>query len=233
MKHLALYLRAPLQSWGVLGKFGERTTYDAPTRSAVTGMLAAACGTDKHDAAGERKWLEEAAKLGFTAYVFRRGPRLTDYHTVGGGYDAREPRARRMIPCMPSGKVRSPDVTHRQYVSDSVSGAVLSGDDVFVEKLAQAVENPVWGVWFGRKCCIPTEPMLAGVFDSAEDAEKALTARYEASMARSGYGSPGCAVRICAAEAGEAEDVLQDVPVSFAGREYHSRGVARTVFGGE
>ena len=44
MRHLALYLRAPLQSWGASSKFGDRGTIDAPTRSGLLGMIAAACG---------------------------------------------------------------------------------------------------------------------------------------------------------------------------------------------
>ena len=44
MKHLALYLRAPLQSWGASSKFGDRGTLDAPTRS---GLLRLRCRQER------------------------------------------------------------------------------------------------------------------------------------------------------------------------------------------
>ena len=91
MKFLALYLRAPLQSWGASSKFGDRGTLDAPTRSGLLGMIAAACGVDKNDEVRDREWLARAASLSFTVVSFRRGDRMTDYHTVGGGFDETDP----------------------------------------------------------------------------------------------------------------------------------------------
>ena len=91
MKHLALYLRAPLQSWGASSKFGDRGTLDAPTRSGLLGLLAAACGVDKNDEARDREWLARAAKLSVAVLAFRRGDRMPDYHTVGARYDRDDP----------------------------------------------------------------------------------------------------------------------------------------------
>jgi CRISPR system Cascade subunit CasD len=30
-----------------------------------------------------------------------------------------------------------------------------------LEELASALEDPKWGVWFGRKSCVPSRPVLA------------------------------------------------------------------------
>ena len=235
MRHLALYLRAPLQSWGASSKFGDRGTIDAPTRSGLLGLIAAACGIDKNDEARDREWLARAAKLYLSILAFRRGDRMTDYHTVGARYDKDDPWQKRMIPVTADGKPRGTDLTHRDYLMDSVFGVVISGDNAIVAEMAEGLANPVWGVWFGRKSCIPTEPILVGVFDSDEAARKALDARLRASLERGGGKIAGKredeAVRfdLVEAAADEAEETLLDVPVSFKRREFHARRIRREI----
>ena len=230
MKHLALYLRAPLQSWGASSKFGDRGTLDAPTRSGLTGLLAAACGVDKNDEVRDRDWLARAARLSFEVVGFKRGDRMTDYHTVGARYDENDPWQRRMIPTKAeNGKPRGTDITHRDYLSDSVFGAVLSGDDALVAEMAEALENPVWGVWLGRKSCIPTEPVFAGVFESAEAARTALADRWRRSAERAGetIGENSVAFSVVEVLPDETDETVLDVPVSFTKRDFHARGIRR------
>jgi CRISPR system Cascade subunit CasD len=235
MRHLALYLRAPLQSWGASSKFGDRGTIDAPTRSGLLGLIAAACGIDKNDEARDREWLARAAKLSLSILAFRRGDRMTDYHTVGARYDKVDPWQKRMIPVTADGKPRGTDLTHRDYLMDSVFGVVISGDNAIVAEMAEGLANPVWGVWFGRKSCIPTEPILVGVFDSDEAARKALDTRLRASLERGGGKIAGKredeAVKfdLVEAAADEAEETLLDVPVSFKRREFHARRIRREI----
>lgn len=236
MKHLALYLRAPLQSWGASSKFGDRGTLDAPTRSGLTGLLAAACGVDKNDEARDRDWLARAARLSFEVVGFKRGDRMTDYHTVGARYDENDPWQRRMIPTKAEdGKPKdNATVTHRDYLVDSVFGAVLSGDDAFVAEMAAALENPVWGVWLGRKSCIPTEPVFAGVFDSVEAAHAALADRWRRSAESAGKNVDENSVAFSVVEVlpDEADETVLDIPVSYAKREFHARGIRREQGGG-
>lgn len=235
MKFLALYLRAPLQSWGASSQFGDRGTLDAPTRSGLLGLLAAACGVDKNDEASERAWLARAAALSLSVFAFRRGDRMTDYHTVGARYDKDDPWQRRMIPLTAeTGKPKNnATLTSRAYLADSVFGAILSGDDALVAEMAAALANPVWGVWLGRKSSIPTEPVLAGVFDSDEEAKTALAARFRASRERGG--SPGetpdgaVAFTVEETSPADADDTWLDIPVSFARREFHARPVRQSL----
>ena len=237
MRYLALYLRAPLQSWGASSKFGDRGTIAAPTRSGLLGLIAAACGIDKNDEARDHIWLADAAKLSLTILAFRRGDRMTDYHTVGARYDKDDPWQRRMIPTKAEdGKPKNyATETHRDYLMDSVFGAVISGDDALVDEMAEGLSDPVWGVWLGRKSCIPTEPILVGVFDSDATARKALDARLHASLERGGGKIAGKredeAVRfdLVEAAADEAEETLLDVPVSFKKRKFHARCIRRDI----
>lgn len=235
MKQLALYLRAPLQSWGASSKFGDRGTIDAPMRSGLLGLIAAACGIDKNDEARDREWLARATKLSLTVFAFRRGDRMTDYHTVGARYDKDDPWERRMIPVTAEGKPRGTDLTNRDYLADSIFGAVLAGDDALVGEMSEGLADPVWGVWLGRKSCVPTEPILVGVFDSDEAARKALDARLRASLERGGGKVAGkredevVKFDLVEADADEAEETLLDVPVSFNRREFHARRIRREI----
>ena len=232
MKFLALYLRAPLQSWGASSKFGDRGTLDAPTRSGLLGLLAAACGVDKNDEARDREWLARAAKLSMTVLAFRRGDRMTDYHTVGARYDKDNPWQKRMIPTTADGKPRGTDITHRDYLTDSIFGVVFSGDEALLEEMGSGIANPVYGVWLGRKSCIPTEPILVGIFDSESAARGALAERLRGSLERCGgkvteKTSTDVEFSVVEVSAGEEDETLLDVPVSFGKREFHARRIRR------
>lgn len=218
MKHLALFLRAPLQSWGVSGKFGERPTMSFPSKSGVLGLLAAATGIDRSDDA----WLERAAKMRFSVRAYRTGPRLSDYHTVGGGYDSKSQRGRRCIPAKAEdGKPGNTALTRREYLQDTVFGVVFSGDDdLLLEQIANGVQDPVWGIWLGRKSCIPTAPVFAGLTESEDVAWALLMKRAEMS------GKPNASqASVVECEPGRADDLIPDVPLSFDRRAYGVRAV--------
>ena len=61
---------------------------------------------------------------------------------------AKNPNARR--------KVR----TWRDYVVDARFIVLLPGDRPWAQEAAVSLRNPVWGVWLGRKSCIPSSPIL-------------------------------------------------------------------------
>jgi CRISPR system Cascade subunit CasD len=192
---LALLLDAPLQSWGHESRFERRTTSLLPTFSGVVGLLAAALGVNKHRE-GEEKVIRQLAKLQMVALdlsSFRRPPgsaRLTDYHTVGGGFDkATEPER---IPRKAEGGPRDdPVVSDREYLQGGRFAAVLCADPSWqvslpdgrtggLGLLAAALRNPKWGLWLGRKSCPPAAPVLVcdvtapdGMFASKEAALRA------------------------------------------------------------
>jgi CRISPR system Cascade subunit CasD len=162
--HLALLLDAPLQSWGFASRFQRRTTGLHPTKSGVIGMLCAAMGIAK-GSTEERELLPGLANLAMTSIAMSRHDvrRHEDFHTVLNTRRA-------------SGKMNTdPVVTHREYLLDARFGVILAGDRALLEKVAAALQDPVWGIWFGRKSCIPAEPVLRGrVYDTREGAEREL-----------------------------------------------------------
>jgi len=179
---LALLLDGPMQSWGFASRFTRRTTALHPTKSGICGLLAAALGYDKHSA-DEPAQVARLAALTCTTVTLpkKRGSgelpmlRLSDYHTIGGGYDKatdwmKKPRAA-------SDAVLETVLSERHYLLDARFGVLLEGDAEFLAEIATALENPRWGLWLGRKCCIPASPLCAGVFPSSTDALKALLNR--------------------------------------------------------
>jgi len=155
---LGLLLDGPMQSWGHASRFERRTTALHPTRSGVLGLIAAALGIDKH-APDEPAQLQRFEALHMTTVKLdrfdRRGDkllirRLEDYHTVTGIRRA-------------SGKEDEDSTvqTYRHYLLDARFGVLLEGPMPLLEEIAAALRNPTWGVWLGRKCCLPASPVLA------------------------------------------------------------------------
>lgn len=168
---LALLLDGPLQSWGFASRFQRRATGLHPTKSGVIGLICAAMGLAK-GSPEERARLPELAALKMISIAIPRnvheaaGPlpilRLEDYHTVLD--------TRRASGAMNKDAV----VTRRQYLLDARFGVILAGDRFVLERAAAALEDPVWGVWFGRKSCIPAEPIFRDIFNTRPEAERAL-----------------------------------------------------------
>ena len=169
--YLALLLDGPLQSWGFSSRFQRRTTELHPTKSGVIGLICAALGLAK-DSPDERRILPQLAKLNMTTITVPRQlhstdeplpvVRLEDFHTVRG--------TRRASGAMNPEAV----VTRRQYLADTRFGVIMSGERVLLNQVAAALEDPVWGVWLGRKSCLPAEPICRGVFASQAQAEHVL-----------------------------------------------------------
>lgn len=171
--YLAIRLQGPLQAWGFESQYNRRNTGLMPTKSAIMGMCLAALGVDRGSEL-EKKWLDEAVKfqlltLAIPRTIQRYGDkksmlpvrRITDYHTVQNTKTA-------------DGKIKDTHLTYRQYLCDAEFACVLSGSSESIRLLANALENPVWGLWLGRKACIPTAPVFAGLYAAREEALNAL-----------------------------------------------------------
>jgi len=158
---LALRLEGPLQSWGFDSQYNRRNTGLMPTKSAIAGMCCAALGyprgSDK-----EHAFLVSFGSVRMTAIAIPRilskkelpVRRLQDYHTVQNTRRA-------------SGSINKDCVlTYRQYLTDATFGILLEGDAVLLGEIATALADPKWGVWLGRKSCIPSVPVLASLKDN-------------------------------------------------------------------
>jgi CRISPR system Cascade subunit CasD len=237
---LAFLLDGPLQAWGSSSRFNRRETEAFPTKSALIGLIAAAAGIDKH-AADEAEKLAAFSALRLSIYRLPRKSgqlvgRLADFHTVGGGYDAKASAFDKMsIPRKASGGASANAViTHRSYLTEARFIAAFHGHAEVIARVARHLENPVWGVWFGRKNCLPAMPLSPSLGQDAHAATAALIAKlrdWEKATARHSIPpdlDPAHLERW--EEPGGNETIpgdfyLHDQPITFGTREFHSRPV--------
>lgn len=225
-KVLALYLDAPMQSWGASSRYQIRDTGAFPTKSGVIGMIAAALGIDKEDSE-EASRIQELAGLRIGVrrlQTDRKTPvhRLTDFHTVGGGYDtSRNSPDRLFVTRKASGGPSGTVITRRTYLTDVKFLVFLEGNPDLLAKCRQALRNPVWGVWFGRKACLPAAPLFPTLGDSFEDAFQKLCD--EMQVVGELRIDPDGQIE----ETGDGAWYAEDEPVSFKERTYRARPVKR------
>jgi CRISPR system Cascade subunit CasD len=209
-KWLALYFDAPMQSWGFQSRFDRRTTLGYPTKSGVVGVLCAAMGVPRDD----RGTIRQLAGLDMHVLVLSAAQRMTDFHTVGGGYDPIVDR--QSVPARVDGKALGTVVTYREYLLDGKFAVLLHGDTTLLERCESALEDPKWGIWLGRKSCIPAAPICHGLFSTKEGARKHLEELFN---------NPAVREISEVAQFDEGTDTLSDLPVDFSTREFSIRRV--------
>lgn len=231
-KYILLWLEAPLQSWGADSKFGRRETLPFPTKSGLLGLLLCALG-----AGGEQKeFLSIFSHLRQTilSYV-RTGPRdgstaksereplLRDFHMVGSGYRESDSWQLLHIPKTSDGKKAvggGTKLTYRFYLQDAFFAAILEVPQELVDTLADALQNPVFSIFLGRKNCVPTDFLYRGIFETEQDAIAAASRIAEEKKLLVDF-------RVVDGELEEGEVcILNDVPVQFGERKlYRDRRV--------
>ena len=236
----SILLDGPMQSWGSSSRFTRRETEAFPTKSALIGLLAAAAGIDKH-APEEAEKLAPFSALRLTVYRLPRAAgrlvgRLSDFHTVGGGYDSKASAFDKMsIPRKASGGASANAViTHRTYLNEARFIAAFEGNAEVVAIAIRHLKNPVWGVWFGRKTCLPAMPLSPVEGADHHAAASTLIARireWEETTRRSSF-SPDLDLSQLERWEEPARDQLQpgdfhlhDQPVAFGQREFVSRPI--------
>lgn len=237
--HLLLVLDGPMHGWGYLSLFDRRNCHHFPTRSALVGMFCAAAGIDRADRDGLRRW--DPLRLEVHAYPklrarLRAQPdphtrpaarpvsyrRWWDYHTVGGGYD--EKTHRYFIPVNAEGKPRGTVVTHREYLADATFVVLVSAPEApsLVHELCQHLCQPRWGIWLGRKCCVPAFPVCHKVHPSREEALARL--RWVAQWRPLDLARP-LRVVVEVDRFDDGTDTLLDFPLDFERRRFAPRRV--------
>ncbi|MGH7176704.1 MAG: type I-E CRISPR-associated protein Cas5/CasD [Tepidisphaeraceae bacterium] len=154
---LFLRLAGPMQSWGTSSRFQLRRTDAYPSKSGVLGLLLCAKGVCREESPSELKAL---VSLSMGVRVDRAGTLEWDYHTAGAKIGIRSA----------DGKIKKTASTgeyetllsHRQYLFDASFLVALHGDGGTIRACARALDDPVWPVFLGRKCCVPAEPVFVG-----------------------------------------------------------------------
>jgi CRISPR system Cascade subunit CasD len=219
---LALRLQGPMQSWGFNSQFNRRDTALFPTKSALIGLCCAAMGLDR-GSTEEKAALQKFGDIKLLCIAIPRKQkkrelavkRIQDYHTVQNTRDAK-------------GSIKNDAVlTYRQYLNDAGFIALFEGEKVLLREIAEGtsekpwcLQNPKWGVWFGRKACIPSAPVFDGIYFSEADAISKIPEFDGKTIDNFSH------VREVSSF-GEGVDSLMDQPVSFNihGRKFAPRRI--------
>jgi CRISPR system Cascade subunit CasD len=127
--------------------------------------------------------------------------RLEDYHTVTGFRRA-------------SGKI-APDATvqtYRHYLLDARFGVLLEGSVELLTEISTGLRDPRWGIWLGRKSCIPASPLVVSEPDSREVVWKRLLAVAGGSSDRTIEEFD----HVVETDASDSNaDMIEDIPIAF------------------
>ena len=206
MSVLLLRLAGPMQSWGVSSRFTTRDTGREPSKSGVVGLLCAALGRPR-DAA-----IDDLASLRMGVRADQEGIVMRDYHTAGkGGY------------LKASGQIerRNLIVSERYYLADARFLVGLEGDDLaLLDQLHQALRNPVWPLYLGRKAFVTGEPVWLA--DGLHPHASLVAALRSYPWLGPDWSEPPQRLRVTL-EDPDGPHVRHDQPESFAAREFAQR----------
>lgn len=164
--YLVFTLTATFGAMGELAGHERRGSWDWPGRSAILGLLGAALGIRRD---GDFSSLDA---LSVAVAVFDEGRPLREYHTVQTIPTAKvkRPQSRPHALHAAGGGVNT-TITHRDYRTCSLFGIAIAGDGL--ENIAEALKEPVFTLYLGRKSC-PLSAPLAPQIIAAPDVETAL-----------------------------------------------------------
>lgn len=172
--YLLLRLYGPLASWGEIAVGELRHSAVHPSRSALLGLLGAALGVTRSDTAGQQA-LNGGYRFGIKMESV--GMPLRDYHTVQVGVPPRKFQFRSRRQELAADKVDT-ILSTREYRCDSlavVAVDALPGAPADLARLAEALRQPHFPLYLGRKSCPPALP-LAPQRIAAADLRTALDA---------------------------------------------------------
>lgn len=172
-RFLILKLEGVMQAWGGHTFEDLRPAHDFPTRSGLTGLLAACLGLDRSDRAQQSRLAQSfryAARADERELVWQEWGReksrrltpvkLTDYHTI------REARRANRAP-----KEGETVQSWREYLFDAAFTVALEATPDAAYSLAQlavAVQSPVYTPFLGRRSCALSRPLLYGFVEAPD-----------------------------------------------------------------
>lgn len=212
MSVLLLRLEGPLQAWGSAARFARRTTENAPTKSGVLGLLAAAQGR------GRDADLSDLAALRFGVRIDQPGTRLRDYQTAQHADTG-----------------QSMPVSNRFYLADAVFVAAVEGTVELIEALYTAIRAPVYLPYLGRRSCPPAAPIDLAVRTDVDLVQALSQEAWQATerhqeLLRDTGSDVELDLLIECSPGEEAHLSLRDTPLSFDPhhRQYALRGIRTT-----
>ena len=204
MSVLLLRLAGPMQSWGVQSRFTVRDAGREPSKSGVVGLLCAALGRPRCDP------VADLAALAMGVRVDLEGRLLVDYQAAQDVLRAKGGTQRTVI-------------SNRYYMADARFLVALAGPSLdLLRQLHQALQDPHWPLFLGRKAFVPAEPvwLADGLLPGVDLADALAEYRW---LGTSGRQRPETVRLVLEDPAGP--EVRPDQPLSFSPRRFAPRRV--------
>ena len=169
MKYLVFQLYGPMASWGDIAVGESRHSHQSPTKTAIMGLVAAALGI-KRDEEDLHQRLNNQYSMAVS--VMSRGQLLRDYHTTQvpdsvGKFQYRTRRDELVL-----GKDRLAKGTilsSREYRTEFQLRVALTAQAAApysLEQLNDALNNPKFMLYLGRKSCPLAAPTAGQVIEA-------------------------------------------------------------------
>ena len=150
LKTIVMKFEGPLQSYGTSSHFEIRHTDPYPSKSAILGMIAAAMGIRRE----ETGQLADLDALRIAVRVDQIGHMYGDYHIAAKrkGKENFERDAKKNY------------VTRRYYLEDAIFLVAVEGEDGLVDQSYEALKNPYFQLFYGRRSCPVNYDFLQGIY---------------------------------------------------------------------
>ena len=168
MEILTFQLYGPLASWGTPAVGESRPSSDHPGRSALLGLLAAALGIERDNAAGQQAL---ASSVQFAVKQLSAGRVIRDFHTVQVPKRDRKARyaTRRDEMAFSSDRLNT-IISRREYRCDGlwrVGVTTTKNSDWTLQELEAALRQPTFTLYLGRKSCPLAAPLSPKIVQSS------------------------------------------------------------------
>lgn len=199
MDYLVFQLQASLASWGEPAVGEYRGTAGYPGQSALVGLLGAGLGLDRTDEPAHASLRDG---LGYAVAVLATGSLLRDFQTVQVPPQAKLkgfPHSTRRHELAVPKRDLSTILSTRDYRQNAAWLVALCARDSLpdafgLDALANALRQPKFVLYLGRKTCTPSVPLWPHVLQAATAAQAFSQYREKYEAARQGAkGGPGAA----------------------------------------
>ena len=212
MKYCALQFIGQMQSYGSTISFntGDHLTEDFPTRSSITGMICR--GLEKF---GEQidflKQIQE--HIGINIYCFKNENKMSDFQILGCSNNLLM-----QLKNFDNGSLKNKCFKKYFLVEHKFGIVLFSENEILLDEIINAFDNPKYVLYYGRKNCIVNHNMFLGKFNNLNECFSCFENNN---------------LKKCVFEVTEKDNssdisrVLNDIPIKFGGKiEY----LPRTVF---
>ena len=162
-KFLKLHLSSSMQSYGKSCYTEVRTTHDAPTRSAVLGMIEAAMHIRFFEEEKKQKLSDQLMiAVENNEQIIRR---MRDFQVVKS---CKDPKG--FLTASGDHKERMP-LVYKDYLMEAEFVVRVIGEEDVIKDVAIALRHPAYPIYLGRKCCIPNRPIFDGTIEDYDENE--------------------------------------------------------------